>query len=110
MLTPKLPRGYHAQPAFHHQDAEVAYDFYRVYDASRELDLRRSYWLMTEAPDTRGPLPPRSHWVAFYDWAHHGHRDVMAYGEFANPQTPMATVRQWIADAHAKDLVEIPEA
>jgi hypothetical protein len=109
MLSPRLPSGCHAQLAFHHQDGTTGYDFYRVYTPEREHDLARSYWLITEDEDTRGPMPPSSRFLSFVDWAHAQHKDVMAYGEFANAQTPVRTVRKWVDAGPSQDLVTIRE-
>lgn len=107
MLTPRLPPGFHAQPAFHHQDGWTSFDFYRVYTPTRELDPTRSFWMMLTAEDTRGPMPPRPRWIAFADWVHAQHKSADDYAEFANPQTPLATVRKWVEGGESKDLVEV---
>jgi hypothetical protein len=109
-LNPRLPQGFHAQPAFHHQEGWTGFDFYRVYNVARELDPLRSYWLMTTAEDTRGPMPPRGRWLAFADWAHAEHRSVDDYHVFANPQTKLAEIRRWVETTQSGDLVEIREA
>ena len=59
-LIPRLPSGYHAQPAFHHQTDGVSFDFYRAYTPERAHDELRSFWLMTDNPETRGPMSPRT--------------------------------------------------
>jgi hypothetical protein len=109
MLTPRLPSGFHAQPAFHHQDGWLSYDFYRVYTPARELDPLRSFWLMTSHEDARGPQPPKARWISFSAWAHHFHKGELAYAEFANPQTPLATVHAWLDAAESSDLEEVAE-
>jgi hypothetical protein len=107
MLTPRLPDGFHAQPAFHHQEGFTSFDFYRVYTPTRELDPLRSFWLITTAPDTRGPMPPQSQWIAFVDWARANQKDDLAYADFANPQTPGTEIRRWISRSPSSDLVQI---
>jgi hypothetical protein len=108
-LIPLLPKGYHAQPAFHHQDGAVGFDFYRAYNLARELDPLRSYWLMTYDSDTRGPMPPKTRWLGFVDWAIAEHRTVDDYHVFANPQTKLAELRRWIEATQSGDLIEVKE-
>jgi hypothetical protein len=106
-LTPRLPKGFHAQPAFHHQEGAVGYDFYRAYNVKRELDPLRSYWLMTYDSDARGPMPPKTRWLSFADWMRANHRGADDYHVFANPQTKLAEVRRWIEATESGDLIEI---
>jgi hypothetical protein len=105
-LIPRLPHGYHAQPAYHHQMDGVAFDFYRAYTPERTHDELRSFWLMTDNPDARGPMPPRTRWVGFADWARANHRPAADYHVFANPQTKMAEVRRWVEAGAQADLVD----
>jgi hypothetical protein len=109
MLTPRLPQGYHAQPAFHHQEGWTSFDFFRVYTPEREHDPWRSFWLVTTAEDTRGPQPPKTRWVAFVDWANANHKDELDYADFSNPQTPLDEVRRWVDATPSGDLVKIAE-
>ncbi len=109
MLTPRLPAGYHAQPAFHHQDGFTSFEFYRAYNTARELDPLRSYWLLITAEDTRGPMPPKARWLAFVDWAYHQHKGESDYPEFANPQTPPDAILRWVNASQSGDLVTIRE-
>jgi hypothetical protein len=106
-LTPRLPKGFHAQPAFHHQEGAVGYDFYRAYNVARELDPMRSYWLITYDSDARGPMPPKTRWLSFADWMRANHRAAADYHVFANPQTKLAEVRRWVEATESGDLVEI---
>jgi hypothetical protein len=108
-LTPRLPKGYHAQPAFHHQEGTIGFDFYRAYNTAREIDPLRSYWLMTYDSDARGPMPPRTRWVSFSEWAHAGHRSAGDYHVFANPQTKLVEIRRWIEAGSSGDLVDVKE-
>ena len=108
-LTPRLPEGYHAQPAFHHQEGSVGYDFYRAYSPSRELDPLRSFWLVTEDSDARGPMPPRTRWVGFSDWARAHHMSVNDFHIFSNLQTKPADVRRWVEATPSGDLIEVQE-
>jgi hypothetical protein len=108
-LTPRLPKGFHAQPAFHHQDGQISYDFYRAYNVAREMDYLRSYWLMTSDVDTRSPMPPKSKWLAFGDWARAQHRPFEDYHVFANPQTKLDEVRRWLDATQSGDLVEVKD-
>jgi hypothetical protein len=108
-LIPRLPAGYHAQPAFHHQTDGVAFDFFRAYDSERGHDELRSFWLMTENPDARGVMPPRARWVGFADWARANHRSAGDYHVFANPQTKMVDVRRWVEAGAQGDLVDVQE-
>jgi hypothetical protein len=108
-LTPRLPQGYHAQPAFHHQEGSVGYDFYRAYTPAREIDFLRSYWMVTYDSDARGPMPPGTKWIGFADWARAQHKTFADYHVFANPQTPMADVRKWVEATPSGDLIEVQE-
>jgi hypothetical protein len=108
-LTPRLPKGYHAQPAFHHQEGTVGYDFFRAYNAARELDPMRSYWLMTYDSDARGPMPPKTRWLGFVDWVIAEHRSANDYHVFANPQTKIAEIRRWVEATESGDLVDVKE-
>ena len=109
-LIPLLPKGYHAQPAFHHQDDDnVAFDFYRAYNPKRELDPTRSYWLMTYDSDTRSPMPPKTRWLGFVDWARAEHKTFDDSADFANPQTSLAEIRRWILATESGDLIEVKE-
>jgi hypothetical protein len=109
MLTPRLPPGFHAQPAFHHQEGWTSFDFFRVYTPARELDPMRSYWLVVTAEDTRGPQPPAARWVAFADWAKASHKEASDFHEFQNPQTPLANIRRWVETVRSGDLVHVTE-
>ena len=108
-LIPRLPKGYHAQPAFHHQEGPIGFDFYRAYTPARELDPLRCYWLLTYDSDARGPMPPKTRWVGFADWARAHHMGVEGFHIFANPQTKLAEVRRWIEAGESNDLIEVAE-
>jgi len=108
-LIPRLPPGYHAQPAFHHQVDGIGFDFYRAYDTERALDPLRSFWLMTEDSDARGTMPPRTHFLGFADWARAHHTNVNDYHVFANPQTKLDELRRWLAAPSSGDLVDVQE-
>jgi hypothetical protein len=109
LLTPRLPKGYHAQPAFHHQAGEIGFDFYRAYTPKREIDPLRSFWMVTYEPDARGPMPPRTRWIGFAEWARAQHKTAADYHVFANPQTPLADVRRWVEASTGADLEEVQE-
>lgn len=109
-LIPRLPQGYHAQPAFHHEDGDtVSLDFYRAYNKARELDPLRSYWLMTYDSDSRSPMPPKTRWLGFVDWARAQHKTADDYADFASPQTEIAEIRRWIEATESGDLIEVKE-
>ena len=108
-LLPKLPDGFHAQPAYHHIEGWQSYDFVRVYTPSRELDELRSYWLLNSNEDMRGPMPPHARFLSFVDWANHFHKGSLDYAEFESAQTALADVRGWLDAVQSTDLLKIPD-
>ena len=108
-MMPRLPEGYHAQPAFHHQVDGTGFDFYRAYDTARALDPLRCFWLLTDDSDNRGPMPSRTRWLGFCDWARAHHYTVDQYHIFANPQTKLEQVLRWFDGTSSSDLVDVQE-